>query len=137
MSGGLDDARVFKGAEVVAARRKRAGHFTDGQGLSPRPSAIPASGVAVEHGQTSSWKINIRRLRCVDCVILYLRDGTIPNGARILRCHPDHERRHRRERDGRHTVKLRGIHQVGTTTSNWKVFAETGAQPLRYIRARS
>jgi hypothetical protein len=101
--------------------------FTDGRGLSPAPSAIAAASPAGVDGESASWSVD--PLRRVDWIILYLRiDRT--EGGRLLLCRPGDLRAHG---DGRYTLGLRQIHEIGTTARNWPDFADTGQRELRYV----
>lgn len=79
-------------------------------------------------GLTGEWDINPNRL--IDRVIIYQRnDETNTNTLHIA----NHDGVERAAREGRHNIKLAHVQYIGTTSANWAEFAETGANPIRYL----
>lgn len=79
-------------------------------------------------GYTGNWRINPQRR--VDRVIIYHRDETlgsntlyIGNLAKIVETHEEN----------RYGLFLEHVQYIGTTHLDWKDFADTGQNPIRYL----
>lgn len=78
-------------------------------------------------GSTGYWKVHPDK--AVDCVIIYHRqdDGTneIYKAMPVAYNGPDEE--------NRYLIQLITVQSIGTTTSKWFTFADTQANPVRYL----
>lgn len=77
-------------------------------------------------GITGEWKIDPNRP--IDRVIIYHRKENtntlyIANYAGVQPA----------DREGRYNIQLTHVQYIGTTSTNWVEFAETGAHPIRYL----
>ena len=77
-------------------------------------------------GSTGEWKIDPNRP--IDRVIIYHRQENtnilyIANYAGVQPA----------DREGRYNIQLTHVQYIGTTSTNWAEFAETGAYPIRYL----
>lgn len=105
--------------------------FTDDRGLCPSLLHAPPPKM-IPDATSASWRVSLKRLRGVACVILYHR----PEGAHraaVWRCRVDDESKHKPEKDGRYALALLDLKYCGETRENWPAFAETGSNPLRYV----
>lgn len=106
--------------------------FTDGRDLQ-----ISQDG----SGSTGYWIMNPKRL--FDKVIIYKRDRRIPNGGEIYtgipvqviparQASPPHNRWPNLDR--RFLIGLSNVEPAGITRETWSEFAQTGTNPVRYLR---
>lgn len=79
-------------------------------------------------GSTGQWKIAPNRP--VARVIIYYRNDEMNTNTLYIANHAGVEPA---DREGRYTIQLTHVQYMGTTSTNWAEFAETGAQPIRYL----
>jgi hypothetical protein len=81
-------------------------------------------------GSTGLWRINPSRR--VDRVIVFHQH--VRSGQRLVELFSAHHNGVTGPNEqGRYTVLLLGVQPAGTTEKTWKVFAQTGQAPVRYI----
>ena len=78
-------------------------------------------------GLTGEWKINPNRH--VDRVIIYHRDDEMKNTVYVA----DRVGVEPAQREGRYNIQLAHVQYVGTTSLNWREFAETTQNSIRYL----
>lgn len=94
--------------------------LTDGTLLEIKPDGT---------GETGNWKMSGSRK--FDRVLIFCwRDGATKADLYLAR--PD-GRYHPEKEPERYVVKLKEITLAGTTSVNWKAFANTGQYPIRYL----
>ncbi|GAB4188899.1 MAG: hypothetical protein Fur006_29660 [Coleofasciculaceae cyanobacterium] len=79
-------------------------------------------------GSTGQWKIDPNRP--VDRVIIYHRHDEMNTNILYIANHAGVEPA---DREGRYNIQLTHVQYIGTTSTNWVEFAETGPQPIRYF----
>jgi hypothetical protein len=79
-------------------------------------------------GSTGKWKINPNRL--IDRVIIYHHDSK--NDVNLLYI-ANHNGIESTDLEKRYKIRLKHIQYIGTTSENWKSFAECDANPVRYF----
>ena len=79
-------------------------------------------------GSTGEWDINPNR--SVNRVIIYLRNEQTHTNTLYIANHAGVEPA---DRKGRHNIQLTHVQYIGATSANWKEFAETDANPIRYL----
>jgi hypothetical protein len=95
--------------------------FTEGRHLEFSPDGTGTSG---------NWVIDPERQ--VDRFILYVRPGEVGSLADVYRA--DYEAAAPAPvREGRFVVSFRAMERVGITRQDWAHFADTGANPVRYL----
>ena len=79
-------------------------------------------------GSTGEWDIDPNR--SVNRVIIYLRNEQTHTNTLYIANHAGVEPA---DREGRHNIQLTHVQYIGTTSANWKEFAEADANPIRYL----
>ena len=79
-------------------------------------------------GSTGEWKIEPNR--SVNRVIIYHRNDETHTNTLYIANHAGVEPA---DREGRHNIQLTHVQYIGTTSANWKEFAEADANPIRYL----
>ena len=79
-------------------------------------------------GSTGEWDIDPNR--SVNRVIIYLRNDETHTNTLYIANHAGVEPA---DREGRHNIQLTHVQYIGTTSANWKEFAEADANPIRYL----
>lgn len=92
--------------------------FTRGSQFQQHPS---------HNGSTGYWKVD--PATAVDCVIIYHRQEDRTN--ELYRTTP--VAFHGPDAENRYLIQLTGVQPVGTTPSQWFEFADTQANPVRYL----
>lgn len=77
---------------------------------------------------TGQWKIAPNR--SVDRVIIYHRNDEMNTNTLYIANYAGVEAA---DREGRCNIQLTHVQYIGTTSTNWAEFAETGAYPIRYL----
>jgi hypothetical protein len=80
-------------------------------------------------GSSGNWVIDPARQ--VDRFVIYYREGGAGDTARLYR--GDYVGAGPSPEAGRSVVTFEGAEQVGVTRLSWPEFADTGANPVRYI----
>ena len=79
-------------------------------------------------GSTGWWKADINNI--IDRVLIYYRNDKLNTNELYIANHAGVKES---DADGRRNIKLEHIQCVGVTSHNWKEFAETDANPVRYL----
>ena len=82
------------------------------------------------NGETGNWVVDKEVLEDVDKVIIYLRDEDKGTN-RIFQGNYSGVRKSPEE--NRHTIRFSRLTEVGTTSSNWNEFADSGQNPVSYV----
>jgi hypothetical protein len=82
-------------------------------------------------GYTGHWKADLNQLAGMQKVIVYYRDEY----TRINRVYIGAYKGYKASLlPGRLTIFFGSLHEVGLVETNWKVFADTGQNPVAYVR---
>jgi hypothetical protein len=79
-------------------------------------------------GSTGKWTVNPNH--SIDRVIIYHRDSKTDNNLLYIASHNGIEPT---DLEKRYKIRLKHIQYIGTTSENWKSFAECDANPVRYF----
>lgn len=79
-------------------------------------------------GLTGQWNIDPNRR--VDRVIIYLRNNEMNTNTLYIANYAGVKPA---DREGRYDIQLTHAQYIGTTSTNWSEFAETGQNPIRYL----
>lgn len=82
-------------------------------------------------GFTGSWVLNPARV--YSRVVIYNRDDAHDAGGDVSVA--EHVDTRAAEEEGRFTVRFRNAERRGRTERDWKDFANTGQNPIRYVEA--
>lgn len=99
--------------------------------LQPQESAIvlytAGDQLNKEEGRTGNWIINVNRAKAIKHLIIYYRSNinTIYR-AEISRIEESSE-------EGRRVIYFENLKEIGSTSADWKEFAETNQNPVRYL----
>lgn len=85
---------------------------------------------AIGNGESGNWVVSEEALDQVDQVIIYLRDQKTGIN-RIFRGKYAGSRQS--PQPSRKIIRFCQLVEVGTTTSNWKEFANAGQNPISYV----
>ncbi len=85
---------------------------------------------ALGNGETGNWVVDENVIDKVDKVIVYLRDEKAGTNRIFL---GNYSGLRKSPEANRHTIRFSRLTEVGTTSSNWNDFADSGQNPVSYV----